>query len=302
MLGAPAVVAVPRTVGAEPNWCTGLRKKAHLERWEFEAFNKHCSAAQSAIPKTTEAPAKNVVTGASIIGDAAQRPLDDSTSAPRPNRSTAPPVVPDKQGFVRLPAGDVKILKTTIEQQSDTIDKQSANKTVAQAERNVAVSRAVSSENIARSVDDRLSKCRYKASWLSLVAGLASLARAPKIRDTTQLLSLAAPLPFSVCDKAVDAAAAPLVVPASIGLLEGGDPFRLHVLEAGYTGSFTVAPTEGGILSVEQAVDPVKKTPLKDQFDIKALTFGGSTTVTVQDESGALKTIRVNIKQKSTSP
>lgn len=297
-LSVPALVAVPRGASAEPNWCAGLRKKAHLERWEFEAFNKACTAAAQppARKGAPDVPAeRSVLSAGSLLGEATAAAPGTPASTPL----TAPlGAVPDKNGLIHMRPADAKLVKATIETQTDNLA--AAKKNVAdKVATGVATASAITSTNAARSADQRLSICRYKVNWLSFVAGLTSLARAPKIRDTTQLLSIAAPLPFSTCDKAVDAATAPLVVPASIGLVEGGDAVRLHILEAGYTGSFAVTPADGGILSIDQVLDVDKKTVLRDQFDVKAIKFVDSTTLKVQDESGAIKEIHVNIKKAS---
>lgn len=291
ILGAPAMVAAPIAASSEPMFCVALRKKAHLERWEFEAFNKSCSGSAKQAPpvKTSEVvPAKNVVTAASLIPDAssALTPVDPLHGA-----------VPDKNGFLRVRPADVVAANATNKLQKTTTT--TSEKTVAQAETKAAVATtaAAVSSNVARSADQRLSVCRYKANWLTFVVGLTSLARAPKIRDSTQLLALAAPLPFSPCEKPVDSAPA-LVVPASIGLVEGGDPIRLHVLESNYTGSFAVTAADAGILSVEPVLDADKKTVVRDQFDVKAIKFADSTSLSVQDENGGLKVIHVIIRKK----
>ncbi|HEY6237485.1 MAG TPA: hypothetical protein VIW69_20465 [Candidatus Elarobacter sp.] len=290
ILGAPAMAAAPIAASSEPMFCVALRKKAHLERWEFEAFNKSClGSMKQALPaKTSEVvPAKNVVTAASLISD----PSSSSTQADLHG------AVPDQNGFLRVRPADVIAANATNKLQKTTTT--ASEKTVAQAETKAAVATtaAAVSSNVARSADQRLSVCRYKTNWLTFVVGLTSLARAPKIRDSTQLLALAAPLPFSPCEKPVDSAPA-LVVPASIGLVEGGDPIRLHVLESNYTGSFAVTPADAGILSIEPVLDPDKKTVLRDQFDVKALKFADNTSLSVQDENGGLKVIHVSIRKK----
>ncbi|HEY0382973.1 MAG TPA: hypothetical protein VGC72_12320 [Candidatus Elarobacter sp.] len=297
-LGAPAIVAVPIAASAEPAFCAGLRKKATLQRWELEAFSKGCAdAARAPAAKQPNevVPAQNVVTAASLVGD------PSSTSTPQTDREALRGAVPDKNGFLRVRASDVKAAIATNQLQKSTAA--TTDKTVVQAETKAAAATtaAAVSANVARSADQRLSVCRYKANWLTFVAGLVSLARAPKIRDGTQFLALAAPLPFSPCEKAVDAASSPLVVPASIGLIEGGDAVRLHVLESNYTGSFAVTPADAGIVSVTPVFDADKKTVLRDQFDVKALKFSDNTSLNVQDESGALKVIHVTITKKASS-
>ena len=132
---------------------------------------------------------------------------------------------------------------------------------------------------------------------MAFFSGLVTLARAPKIIDNAKFLVLAAPLPFSACEKPVDLSLSSPVVPAAITLTPGGDPYTLNILEGGYHGTFSVTPALNGIVDITPVSKDNGKTFLRDQFLLKATSAASGvsgTTLTIQDENGQTRPILVN--------
>lgn len=137
--------------------------------------------------------------------------------------------------------------------------------------------------------------CVYRQNVMTFLAGISSLARAPKIVDNVKLLNLAGPIPFSKCDQSIDSNVAPLIVPTPVSVTVGdSDGTQVKIIESGYTGRFSLTPADSSLLTVLPYRAANAKMDARDTFLFKSpVSKSAATSVTVMDELGQKQTIYV---------